>query len=34
MFGGRIDNSKLPMYLIIIAVIVAVVYFATYGCSS
>ena len=34
MFGGRIDNSKLPMYLIIIAIIVGVVYFATCGCSS
>jgi len=34
MFGGRIDNSKLPMYLLIAAVVGAVVYFATCGCCS
>tara|TARA_B100001123_G_C14530747_1_gene718131 strand:- start:57 stop:167 length:111 start_codon:yes stop_codon:yes gene_type:complete len=34
MFGGRIDNSKLPMYLIIVAIIAVVAYFATCGCCS
>ena len=32
MFGGRIDNSKLPIYLIVIAVVTLVVYIATCGC--
>ena len=34
MFGGRIDNKKLPMYLILIAVVAIVVYFATCGCCG
>ena len=34
MFGGRIDNNKLPLYIIGIVVLAAIVYFATCGCCS
>ena len=34
MFGGRIDNKKLPMYIIGIVVLAIVVYFACCGCCS
>ena len=34
MFGGRIDNKKLPMYIIGIVAVAIVVYFVTCGCCG
>ena len=34
MFGGRIDNKQLPIYIIGIVVLAVVLYFVTYGCCG
>ena len=34
MFGGRIDNKKLPKYIIGIVVLAVVGYFAICGCCT
>ena len=34
MFGGRIDNKKLPLYIAGIVVLAVVVYFVGCGCCG